>query len=242
VTLHDRPRVLVIDDEPQIHRFLGPALAAAGYAPLRALTAAEGLRLAAERTPALVLLDLGLPDLDGQALLPKLRSFCAAPVIVLSAREREAEKVVALDAGADDYVEKPFALGELLARLRAALRRAGGAPVTVEAVLRVGPLSLDVAGRLARVDGGEPLKLTPREWDLLLALARGGVGRVITQRQLLAAVWGPAHVEDTQYLRVYVGHLRQKLGAAAHLIRTEPGVGYRLGEDIERGSDGRPLI
>jgi two-component system KDP operon response regulator KdpE len=230
-----RPRILVIDDEPQIHRFLGPALEAAGYGPIRALNAAEGLRLAAERTPALVLLDLGLPDLDGQALLPKLRAFCAAPVIVLSAREREEEKISALDGGADDYVEKPFALGELLARLRAALRRAGRPADAAEAVLRIGPLELDIPARIARVGGGEPLKLTPREWDLLVALAQAGAGRVITQRQLLATVWGPAHVEDTQYLRVYIGHLRQKLGPAAALIRTEPGVGYRFGEDAEPG-------
>jgi two-component system KDP operon response regulator KdpE len=228
-------RILVIDDEPQIHRFLGPALEAAGYAPLRALTAAEGLRLAAERSPALVLLDLGLPDMDGQVVLPKLRAFCAAPILVLSAREREEEKITALDSGADDYVEKPFALGELLARLRAALRRAGLKAEASETVLRIGPLQLDIPARLARVAGGEPLKLTPREWDLLVALARGGVGRVITQRQLLATVWGPAHVEDTQYLRVYIGHLRQKLGPAASLIRTEPGVGYRFGEDAEPG-------
>jgi two-component system KDP operon response regulator KdpE len=231
VTESGRPRILVIDDEPQIHRFLGQALEAVGYAPIRALTAAEGLRLAAERTPALVLLDLGLPDLDGQAVLPKLRAFCAAPVIVLSAREREAEKIAALDGGADDYVEKPFALGELLARLRATLRRAGRPADTAEAVLRIGPLALDIPARIARVRGGDPLKLTPREWDLLVALARGGVGRVITQRQLLATVWGPAHMEDTQYLRVYIGHLRQKLGPAATLIRTEPGVGYRFGEE-----------
>lgn len=231
-----RPRILVIDDEPQIHRFLGPALEAAGYAPLRALTAAEGLRLAAERAPALVLLDLGLPDMDGQAVLPKLRAFCAAPVLVLSAREREEEKVAALDAGADDYVEKPFALGELLARLRAALRRAGRPAGSVEAVLRIGPLMLDIPARTARIDGGEALRLTPREWELLVALARGGGGgRVVTQRQLLATVWGPAHVEDTQYLRVYVGHLRQKLGPAANLIRTEPGVGYRFGMESEAG-------
>lgn len=230
-----RPRILVIDDEPQIQRFLGPALEAVGYAPIRALNAAEGLRLAAERTPALVLLDLGLPDLDGQAVLPKLRAFCPAPIIVLSARDREEEKIAALDGGADDYVEKPFALGELLARLRAALRRAGRPAAVADTLLRVGPLDLDIPARIARVGGGEPLKLTPREWDLLVALARGGVGRVITQRQLLATVWGPAHVQDTQYLRVYIGHLRQKLGPAAALIRTEPGVGYRFGEDGDPG-------
>ncbi|MBW6402007.1 response regulator [Roseomonas sp. HJA6] len=227
-----RPRILVIDDEPQIHRFLGPALDAAGYAPLRAETAAEGLRQAAERSPALVLLDLGLPDLDGQAVIARLRGFSAVPVVIISARDQEVEKVAALDAGADDYVEKPFALGELLARIRALLRR--GARRGVEeapAVLRFGPLEVDLARRLARLDGADPLKLTPREWDLLAALARAGDGRVITQRQLLHAVWGPAHAEDAQYLRVYIGHLRQKLGPAARLIRTEPGVGYRFGEE-----------
>ncbi|MFZ4407038.1 MAG: response regulator [Paracraurococcus sp.] len=223
------PRILVIDDEPQIHRFLGPALEAAGFAPIRAETAAEGLRLAAERTPALILLDLGLPDMDGKLAIPRLRGFTAAPIVILSARDREVEKVAALDAGADDYVEKPFALGELLARLRAVLRRVAGAR-PAETLLHAGPLELDLARRTARVDGAEPLKLTPREWELLVALARGGQGRVITQRQLLTAVWGPAHAEDAQYLRVYVGHLRQKLGAAAQLIRTEPGVGYRFGD------------
>ena len=224
------PRVLVVDDEPQIHRFLGPALQAAGYEPLRAETAATGLRLAAERAPALVLLDLGLPDMDGKLAIPRLRAFTTAPVLVLSARDREAEKVAALDAGADDYVEKPFALAELLARVRVALRHAAGGAGATLPVLRAGPLEIDIARRTARVDGGEPLKLTPREWDLLAALARAGAGRVVTQRQLLTAVWGPAHADDPQYLRVYVGHLRQKLGTAAGLIRTEPGVGYRFGE------------
>ena len=227
------PRVLVVDDEPQIHRFLGPALQAAGYEPLRADTAADGLRLAAERSPALVLLDLGLPDMDGKLAIPRLRAFSAAPILVLSARDQETEKVAALDAGADDYVEKPFALAELLARVRAALRRAAatGGPDAPAPVLRAGPLEVDLARRVARVGGGEPLKLTPREWDLLAALARAGAGRVVTQRQLLTAVWGPAHADDAQYLRVYIGHLRQKLGPdAARLIRTEPGVGYRFGE------------
>jgi two-component system KDP operon response regulator KdpE len=227
-----RPRILVVDDEPQIHRFLTPALEAAGYEPLRAETAAEGLRLAAERSPALILLDLGLPDGDGKAAIPRLRGFTEAPVVILSARDQEAEKVAALDAGADDYVEKPFALGELLARIRAALRRAGRTVSEApETVVRVGGLEVDFARRTARVEDGEPLKLTPREWDLLAALVRRGDGRVMTHRQLLTAVWGPAHAEETQYLRVYVGHLRQKLGATARLIRTEPGVGYRFGND-----------
>lgn len=221
------PTVLVIDDEPQIHRFLTPALEVAGFVALRAETAREGLRLAAARAPAAILLDLGLPDMDGKDALARLRAFSAVPVIVLSAREREAEKIAALDAGADDYVEKPFAVGELLARLRAAIRRGVGGE-TLDPVLRVGPLEVDLGAHVARVGGAE-LKLTPREWDLLAALARHA-GRVVTQRRLLTEVWGPAHAEDSQYLRVYVGQLRQKLGEAAVLLRTEPGVGYRLTE------------
>lgn len=223
-------RILVVDDEPQIHRFLAPALEAAGFVSMRAATAAEGLRLAAERQPDLVLLDLGLPDMDGIQAIPRLRAFSGLPIIILSARDREAEKIAALDAGADDYVEKPFALGELLARIRAALRRAG-APARPDAppVRRFGPLEIDLREQIARV-GDERLRLTPREWDLLAALARSGEGRLITQRQLLEAVWGPAHVNDAQYLRVYIGHLRAKLGPAARLIRTEPGIGYRFGE------------
>jgi two-component system KDP operon response regulator KdpE len=171
-----------------------------------------------------------LPDLDGQAVIPRLRAFTTAPIIVLSARDGETAKVAALDAGADDFVQKPFALAELLARLRAALRRAA-ASTGQEAptpLVSVGPLKMDLAARTATL-GGAPLRLTPREWDLLAALARAGAGRVVTQRQLLSAVWGPSHAESPQYLRVYVGHLRQKLGDAASLIRTEPGVGYRLG-------------
>ena len=226
------PRVLVVDDEPQIHRFLAPALAASGFEPIRADDAAAGLRLATTHGPAAVLLDLGLPDLDGQEVIPRLRAFTAAPIIVLSARGGERAKVAALDAGADDYVEKPFALAELLARLRAALRRTasleGRDPP--EVAVQVGPLAMDLGARTATLDGA-PLRLTPREWDLLAALVRGGTGRVVTQRQLLDAVWGPGHAEDAQYLRVYIGHLRQKLGPSARLIRTEPGVGYRLSSE-----------
>ena len=224
-------RILVVDDEPQIHRFLKPALEAAGLAVLRADTGAEALRLLATRSPDLVLLDLGLPDMDGQEALVRLRAFSLVPVIIVSAREREMEKVQALDAGADDYVEKPFALAELLARIRAALRRVAPAGAKPETLLRFGPLEVDLARRTARLEGQEALHLTPREWELLAALARAGDGRVVTQRHLLATVWGAAHLEDTQYLRVYIAQLRQKLGEAAFLIRTEPGVGYRFGED-----------
>ena len=217
--------VLVVDDEPQIHRFLGPALAAAGYAPLRADTAREGLRLAAARGPACVLLDLGLPDMDGKEVLARLRAFSQVPVIVVSARDQEAEKVAALDAGADDYVEKPFSLAELLARLRSATRRAvlATAPALV---VRSGALTVDMERRLALVEG-QDISLTPRDWGLLAALARD-LGKVVTQRRLLTEIWGPAHAEDAQYLRVYIGQLRAKLGTAAGLLRTEAGVGYRL--------------
>ncbi len=217
--------ILAIDDERQIHRFLKPALGAAGYEFLEALDAREGLRLAASRAPDLVLLDLGLPDLDGIEALARLRAFSAVPVIVLSARDREADKIAALDAGADDYVEKPFSVGELLARIRAALRRRRaeeGLPSTVA----IGPITLDVARHEVRVDGAL-VNLTPREHDLLEALLRAD-GRLLTHRQLLTAIWGPAHAADLQYLRVYVGHLRQKLGAAGAFIATEAGVGYRV--------------
>ncbi|MBS7811878.1 response regulator [Roseococcus pinisoli] len=222
------PIILVIDDEPQIHRFLGPALEAAGYAPLRADNAREGLRLAASRGPDCILLDLGLPDMDGKEMLERLRAFSRVPVIVVSARDREAEKVAALDAGADDYVEKPFGLAELLARLRAATRRALQAE-TPSPTVTTGALEVDLEHRMVRVAGAR-VAVTPREWDLLAALARD-LGKVVTQRHLLTAVWGPAHAEDAQYLRVYVGQLRQKLGEAARLLRTEPGVGYRLVEE-----------
>lgn len=226
------PRILVVDDEPQIHRFLGPALEAAGFAPLKALTAAEGLRQAAERAPNLILLDLGLPDMDGIDAIPRLRAFSLVPIVILSARDREAEKIAALDAGADDYVEKPFALGELLARLRALLRRIGTPTTPAMARQRVGPLEIDLAARLVHLDGVR-LHLTPREWDLLAVLAQAGPGRLVTQRHLLQTVWGPAHLDDAQYLRVYIGHLRAKLGAAANLIQTEPGIGYRFGHPAD---------
>jgi len=221
-----RSRVLVIDDEPQILRFLRPALAAAGYEALPAMTGAEGLRLAAARAPDVILLDLGLPDLDGQEVLRRLRAFSDVPVIILSARDREAEKITALDGGADDYVEKPFGVGELLARIRAAIRHRLRDQGT-EPIFQSGPLHVDFMRREVRLDD-EVLDLTPREYVLLEILARNA-GRVLTHRQLLTAVWGTAHTEDVQYLRVYVGQLRRKLGqAGALLLKTEAGVGYRL--------------
>jgi two-component system KDP operon response regulator KdpE len=216
--------ILVIDDEPQIHRFLKPALEAAGYDVERADRGDDGLRLAAARAPDVILLDLGLPDMDGQETLSRLRAFSDVPVIVVSARDREAEKIQALDGGADDFVEKPFAVGELLARIRAAFRHRLAQQGTPE-VFRSGELEMDLLRRVVKV-AGEPVVLSPREYALLALLVRNA-GRVLTHRQLLTAVWGPAHVEDVQYLRVYIGHLRQKLGA---LIATEAGVGYRLKE------------
>lgn len=222
-----RPRILVIDDEPQIHRFLGPALEASGYEPVRADDATAGLREIARKPPDAVVLDLGLPDMDGKDALRKARAFYDGPVIILSARDRETEKIDALDAGADDYVEKPFGVGELLARLRVALRhrlQVKGA----EPVITVGDLSIDLIKRLV-TRAGETIRLSPREYDLLVQLIEGG-GKVVTHRQLLTAVWGPAHEQDVQYLRVFVGQIRQKLEpdpSAPTLILTEPGVGYR---------------
>jgi two-component system KDP operon response regulator KdpE len=227
MTAH-RPRILVIDDEPQIHRFLGPALEAAGYEPVRADTAAQGLAAIAGRAPDAVILDLGLPDMDGKDALVRARAFYDGPILVLSARDMETEKIDALDQGADDYVEKPFHVGELLARLRVAMRhrlsQAGSAPI-----IKAGDIEIDLVKRLV-TRGGAPVRLSPREYDLLARLAEGG-GKVLTHRQLLTAVWGPANVDDVQYLRVFVGHLRQKLEAdpaAPRWIVTEPGVGYRF--------------
>ncbi|WP_298283290.1 response regulator transcription factor [Acidocella sp.] len=221
-------RILVVDDEPQIHRFLAPALRAAGYEPLRAERGEEALRQAAAQAPDLVLLDLGLPDRDGQQVLAELRTFSAVPVIVLSARDREAEKITALDAGADDYVEKPFALGELLARIRTALRH-HKPPAGQNETLEIGGLRLLADSFQAELDNA-PLTLTRREHGLLLLLIRNR-GRVLTHRHLLTALWGPAHSEDVAYLRVYIGQLRRKLGPEISArLKTEPGIGYRLEE------------
>jgi len=223
-----KPRILVIDDEPQMHRFLGPALTAAGFEALRADTGEAGLRMIAAGSPDAVVLDLGLPDMDGKDLLRAARAFYVGPVIVLSAREREAEKIATLDLGADDYVQKPFGVGEFLARLRVALRHKLER-VGAEAVIQAGELEIDLVKRLVS-RAGEPVRLSPKEYELLARLAEGD-GKVLTHRALLTAIWGPAHVDDLPYLRVLVGQLRQKLEAepsAPKHILTEPGVGYRF--------------
>ena len=223
-----RPAVLVIDDESQIHRFLTPALDAAGYEPKQAMSGQEGLRGIALWAPDAVVLDLGLPDMDGKDVLIQAREFYKGPIIILSARDREAEKIEALDHGANDYVEKPFGVGELLARLRAALRQIGWRHAP-DGPLAAGSVVIDLEHRRILRDGA-PVRLTPKEFDVLAVLARDH-GKVIGHRELLSAVWGAAHAADTQYLRVVVGQLRQKLEpdpAEPSLIETEPGVGYRL--------------
>lgn len=222
-----QPTILAVDDEPQIQRFLRHALEAAGYRVLLASDAAGALRTISTAAPDLVILDLGLPDLDGKAVLGQLRQTSAVPVIVLSARDREEEKIAALDLGANDFVTKPFGVGELLARIRACLRAPqSGAPA--REVLALGPLSIHLAQH--RVEGPQgAIRLTPKEFDLLALLA-AHPGRVLTHRQILSRVWGPAHVEDVAYLRVFISQLRQKIEPDAtqpRLIETEPGVGYR---------------
>ncbi|MDF2618515.1 MAG: two component transcriptional regulator, winged helix family [Xanthobacteraceae bacterium] len=222
--------VLVVDDEPAIHRFMAPALAANGYDALRADTGTQALSLVVNRRPDIVVLDLGLPDMDGKEVIRRLREWSDVPIVVLSARDREIEKIEALDLGADDFVNKPFGIGELMARLRAALRHRmqekGETPV-----LRLGGIEVDIPRHRVTRDGAE-VKLTPKEFDLVAFLARHP-GKVLTHRHILRDVWGPAHEHDTQYLRVYVGQLRTKLEADPAnpvLIVTEPGIGYRAGE------------
>ncbi|WP_395665731.1 response regulator [Methylocella sp.] len=223
-------RILVVDDEPQIQRFLRPALVAAGYEVVEAATGAQALAAAATKAPDVVLLDLGLPDMDGKDVMARLRAFSQVPVIVLSARDRESEKIAALDLGADDYVEKPFAIGELTARVRAALRRRLRQEAESGRVV-VDGLEIDTLRRIVSRDGAA-VRLTPKEYDLLAMLARN-VGRVVTHKTLLTSVWGPAHDADLHYLRVFIGQLRQKIErdpAKPAIIRTEPGVGYRVSE------------
>ena len=222
------PLVLVVEDEPQMRRLLRHTLLAHGFEVVEAATAREALAHAASRNPDLVLLDLGLPDMDGLEVTRALRRNRRTPIIVVSARGQERDKVTALDLGADDYLTKPFGTGELLARMRAALRHAGPGP-EAPLVYEAGDVRVDLARRLVE-RAGAPVHLTRTEYRLLEALVRSA-GRVVTHRQLLEAVWGPNYTEQTHYLRVYMGQLRQKLEAdpaRPRLLRTEPGVGYRL--------------
>ncbi|WP_430396289.1 response regulator [Ferrovibrio sp.] len=224
----DGASILVIDDEPQIRRYLRVSLEAHDFRIQEAATAKEGLRLAALEKPDLMILDLGLPDMDGQDVIKRLREWSSMPVVVLSVRADEADKIAALDAGADDYVTKPFGTGELLARLRAALRHTIGATAG-QPIFTSGPLSVDLEKRLVAVNG-EAVKLSPKEYDLLRLLVQHA-GKVLTHQFILRQVWGPAHEHDVQYLRVFARQLRQKLEADPArplLLLTEPGVGYRL--------------
>jgi two-component system, OmpR family, KDP operon response regulator KdpE len=221
-------RILVIDDEAQIRRFLDIGLRAEGYEVLLAATAAEGLALAATRTPDLIILDIGLPDMEGHAVLAELRQWSQLPVLMLSVRDAESEKVRALDHGANDYMTKPFGIQELMARLRALLRNRSGEP-EVPPRYDDGRLSIDLARREVSLDGA-PLALTRKEFAVLAMLLRHA-GRVVTQQQLLREVWGPTHTSDSQYLRIVIGKLRQKLGddpANPRWLKTEPGVGHRF--------------
>jgi two-component system KDP operon response regulator KdpE len=226
-------RILIVDDEPQIRRFLRTSLGAHGYRVIEASRGQEAMRLTTTERPELVLLDLGLPDMDGLEVIQRLREWSTVPIIVVSVRGQEAEKIAALDRGADDYATKPFGMGELLARIRAALRHRLQADVE-EPVFHAGGLIVDLVKRVVTVDGQE-VKLTPKEYDLLRVLVTHA-GKVITHQQLLREVWGPGSVYETHYLRVYIGQLRQKLEpdpAQPRYLLTESGVGYRLRLDGE---------
>ena len=225
-----QPIALIVEDEPNIRRFVRLALEGEGWSVHEAGTLRQGLIDAGTRRPDVVILDLGLPDGDGQDFLRDLRAWSSVPVIVLSARGGEDDKIAALDHGADDYLSKPFGVGELMARVRVALRRSQArASEQQDPAFRFGDVEVDLAARRVR-RGGEDVHLTPIEYRLLSHLI-GNAGKVLTHRQLLKAVWGPSHVEQNHYLRVYMGNLRQKLEAEpaspAHLL-TETGVGYRL--------------
>src|SRR5688572_1115360 len=223
------PKVLIVDDEPQIRRFLRASLQAHDYQVVEAENGKEGVRACTVQKPELLILDLGLPDMDGLDVIKLVREWSTIPIIVLSLRSDDSDKIQALDRGANDYVTKPFSMGELLARMRVALRQGPGAGTEAEPVVTAGDIAIDLAKRLVTV-GGTPVRLSRKEYDLLRILA-SHPGKVITHQQLLQEVWGQAYVEETQYLRVYVGQLRQKLEkepAAPKYLVTEPGVGYRL--------------
>jgi two-component system, OmpR family, KDP operon response regulator KdpE len=223
-------RVLVVDDEAAILKFLKPALGANDYEVATAGGVAEATKRIAAEGPDVVVLDLGLPDGDGKDVIRRVREWSDVPIVVLSARDREAEKIEALDLGADDFVNKPFGVGELMARIRTALRHRMQRHLETP-ILKLADIEIDnVRHRVTR--GGQEIKLTPKEFELLSCLARNA-GRVVTHKQILTAVWGPAHTEHTQYLRVYIGHLRQKIEQDPddpRVVLTEPGIGYRIAD------------
>jgi two-component system KDP operon response regulator KdpE len=225
------PAIVLIEDEPQIRRFLRATFSSQGYRLYEATTGEDGLIEAATRQPDVVIVDLGLPDLDGLEVIRRIREWSHVPIIVLSARGQERDKVAALDAGADDYVSKPFGVGELQARLRVALRHAAAGD-SGEPTFTVGGLRVDQVKRQVQVDGKD-VHCTPIEYRLLTTLVRHA-GKVLSQRQLLKEVWGPAHIEQAHYLRVYMAQLRRKLEAnpaRPRYLLTEPGVGYRLASE-----------
>jgi two-component system KDP operon response regulator KdpE len=227
MTLENKIRILIIDDEPQMRRLLRVALTAHGYEIREAANGQEGIEKAAEFMADIVLLDMTLPDMDGLDVIRRLREWLHTPIIVLSVREHEDDKIAALDVGADDYITKPFSMGELLARVRAALRHV--ASPQDDTNLTIGNLTIDFAHRRVTVEGSE-VKLTPTEYELLKVLA-ANAGCILDHQQIMRTVWGPSHEEDVGYLRVYIGQLRHKIEAdplrPGHII-TEPGVGYRL--------------
>lgn len=235
----EKPCILVIDDEPQIRHFLRISLKTEGYELLEAESGETGLGLCARHSPDLVILDLGLPDMDGSEVLAGLREWSSAPVIILSVRDRELEKVKALDLGANDYVTKPFGVDELLARVRTQLRinQKGNDSAAPEAsaIFDSGALHVDLAMRKVTVDGN-PVRLTPKEFAVLKVLLLAS-GKIVTQSQLLKDIWGPTHTTDTHYLRILIGRLRQKLGddpTEQRYIQTEPGIGYRFLETLDK--------
>jgi two-component system KDP operon response regulator KdpE len=224
------PLILVVEDEPQMRRFIRASLGSHGYRVVEGASAAETASLVSSQNPSAILLDLGLPDGDGIELTRQLRDWCKVPIVVVSARGREEDKVAALDAGADDYLTKPFGVGELLARLRVALRHAEerrGDPMPAR--YEFGPLAIDVARREVTL-AGNPVHLTPTEWSVLALLARHA-GKVLTHRRIIEEIWGPAYVAQTHSLRVHLSELRKKVEldpARPRLLVNEPGVGYRL--------------
>jgi len=226
-----RPLVLIVDDEPQILRFLEPALKAGEFEVITAMTAAQAVKTAATKAPDLILLDLGLPDKDGKDVIRELRSWSQVPIIVLSARDREVEKIEALDLGANDYINKPFGIGELLARIRVHLRERKGEEAATN-IYQSNGITINIAKHTI-TKNGQPVHLTPKEFDLVALLVKNS-DRVLTHKHILNVIWGPAHMHDVQYLRVMIGQIRQKIESDPsdpEILLTEAGIGYRLKGD-----------